>query len=94
MAQFSSEKKKREYQDKERQHKSHLSEQSVADVVYRLSEASGGIHDHSKEQKQCDGDQGYAPDHIVVSLVAVASAFYLIEHFLLCRISRIVWFLR
>ena len=94
MTQFSAQEQKREYQNKERKSECHLSEQSVAYVMYRLPEASGSIHNHCKEQKQSDGYQGNAPDNIVVSLIAVAPALHLVEHFLFCRISRVGRFFR
>ena len=89
MAELPCQKQERKDQNKERQHVCHLPEQSVADIVHCHSKASGRIHHNRKEQKQSDSDQSDAPYNIIVSFIAVASAFHLIEHFLFCRISGI-----
>ena len=55
--------------------------------MYCPAKASGGIHNYCKKQEQSDSDKSYAPYHIVVSFLTVASALHLVKDFLLCRSS-------
>ena len=87
MSQLPCKKQNCKNQNKERQHECHLSEKSVAYVMYRHSEASGRIHHDRKEQEESNGDQSYAPYHVIVALLTVASAFHFVENFLFCRTS-------